>query len=198
MGCIGALIIAIASFFMGISFSIPRSISFSSYPWWLIHLSIIISIGMIIIAFGFYGFYRNYGTTMGLITSISLIIGSFWLPFFIFNSIRDRSGWEMPPFDLIIVFSGAIYTLGICLILMGAVLLNVKNLTGVRILTKTAGAACIGSSLLYFAITPVHVGGIAWYAFSSSSIIMALMFFSARPYTENEGNDTNIISAFIQ
>jgi hypothetical protein len=190
IGSIGSLLIAITTFFLGWSFSIPRDISFSSYPWWLIQLSILTSIGMIITAFGFYGFYRNYGTTLGLITSISLMIGSFWLPFFIFNSILDISWWEETPFRLGVMFSGAIYTIGMCLVLMGAVLLNVKNITGARILSKTAGVAGIGSSLLFFAITPAHVAGVAWFAFSASSIIMALVFFSAKPYTENNEENT--------
>jgi hypothetical protein len=75
---------------------------------------------------------------------------------------------------------------------MGAVFLNIKYLTGVRVLTKTAGVACIGSSLLFFAITPAHVAGVAWYALSASSIIMALVFFLAKPYMGNEEENTPV------
>jgi hypothetical protein len=186
LGGIGTLIIAIVTFFLGWSFSIPRHNSFGSYPWWLVFNSLLMVVGMTITSFGFYGFYRNYGTLWGLITSTVLVIGSFFVFFLVFYSIHEMQWWqwENVRFGLDIEFGFALLVIAFCLVLMGVVLLNVKNLSGVKTLSAISGTLNIVVSLLFFSIFPASRIGIAWFGFSASSIIMAVVFFSAKLYSE--------------
>lgn len=188
MGGVGSIIIAITTFFLGWSFSMPRHIHFGSYPWWLVQYNILMAIGMTITSFGFYGLYRNYGTLWGLITSTFLVIGSIFVSFLVFYSIHELQWWEWDDvsYGLDIEFGFALIIIAMCLVLMGIVLLNVKNLTGVRILSMISGIINIGVSFLFFSIFPGSINGIAWFGFSASSIIMAVVFFSAKLYPEED------------
>lgn len=185
-GGVGSIIVAIATFAMGWSFSVPMHDSFGSYPHWLVGYIILYAIGTAITGVGFYGLYRNYGSVWGIIASTFCVIGTLWVPLLVYSSIHTVNRWasDTVRYGLKIQFGFALLIIGTCLVLTGIALFNVKNLTGVRILSKTAGLLNILVSLLFFLIWPASTTGIAWFGFCSSGIIMTMLFFSARVETE--------------
>jgi hypothetical protein len=182
IGGVGSIIISIATFAIGWSFSVPRHVGFGSYPLWLVQYIVLFAVGMAITVFGFYGLYRNYGTAWGIVASTFCAIGSFWIPLLVYTSIHMPRGWgdDAVRYSLKIQFGFALLIIGTCLVFMGIALINVKNITRERVLTFTSGLLNIVVAVLFFIIFPASTMGIAWFGFSSSSIIMAFVFISAK------------------
>lgn len=183
LGAIGALIMVIGAGYLGY-FTWEADYSMRSYPASLIIYSAFFSIGLLIIAFGFYGFYKNYGSIMGLVSSVFLWINSvLFLPLIIFSVEETSYSYWHNQYEYRIevwYFISAIVLFGICLALMGACLLTVKNYMMTSRLSKSAGILNIADSFLFVSILSAVISGIAWFVLIVACALMAFIFLTAR------------------
>jgi hypothetical protein len=178
IGGIGALTMVVGALLIGIFFM--ANFSFfgsdnSGFYWLLFAGTGLLAGGLIVTGVGFFGFYRNYGSFMGLITFIFADITSFIFISFTIFSISGPYGYFIGP-----EYIGAAVIVGICLVLMGVSLLLIKNYTMVRNLTLATGIFTLVVAALFCSVFTAMFFGIAWFTLVAAGILMAVVFFLAK------------------
>ncbi len=187
IGSAGSIVMLISAFCIGIFMFTEHSIfGLTSYPWWLILWGAVFSGGMIVNSVGFYGFYKNYGSTMGLITFVFLLISSFiFIASFIFSVHayhEDFGPFQPEPWRYSIgpEIVGAVFIFGVCLVLMGVTFLVVKNYTMEVQLSTATGIFTIIVAALFCSVFLAIFVGIAWFISVMACLLMAIVFFLAK------------------
>jgi hypothetical protein len=183
----GSIILTIAAVCIGF-FMISENLSNRlGYPWWFVIWSAIFSVGLFATSIGFYGFFRNYGSTLGLVTYIILVISSFIFIFSVIFSVHyypyEPGGWGSEPagrYSIEIEFIGAIEILGICLALMGFTFIMLRHIIMVEDMPVTVGIFNIIIALCFCSIILVVILEVVWILLAVACFLTSLVFFSAK------------------
>jgi hypothetical protein len=190
VGSIGATILLVGGPCIGLSMLIGQTWSqMPEYPWPLILLIVLFSLGLALSGIGFYGFHRNYGSIMGLVSCVLLIVTAFITPLSTFFSIHESEEWSGEiSYRIGLEIIASFVFIGICLILMGTTLVLVRNYTMNRNLSTASGIVSIFVAGLFLTIFPAIFLGIAWFLTLVPSILIALVFDNAKtpPITQND------------
>jgi hypothetical protein len=188
IGGIGTIIMSIGALVLGIYFFI----NFGYYGYrdgdfiLLFIGSGLLLFGLILTGIGFFGFYKNYSSFMGLISFVFSIIGSvIYVAFTIFSINRGYGSYIGPE------YIGAAVIIGICLILMGITFLLVKDFTMVKNLSSATGIYTLIVAGLFCSVFLVLVFGIAWFLLIVACPLMAMVFFLARLPPRYAGHPPN-------
>jgi hypothetical protein len=181
-GGIGAMILLVVGPLIGLFMLIGQTWStMSEYPWQLILLAVSFSLGLALSGIGFYGFYRNYGSIMGLVSCVFLIVTAFITPVSTFFSIQESEDWDGgTSYRIGLEIIPSFVIIGICLILMGTTLVLVRNYTMNRNLSTASGIVSFFVAGLFLTIFPAIFLGIAWFLIMVPSILIALVFSLAK------------------
>ncbi len=178
VGGIGSIITLIFAFFIGYFFFY----NFSFYGYYMDDFTMLFALGcfftcgLIATALGFYGFYHNYGSIMGLVTFVFSLICSAIFIISLYMAVFDsRFGGSFGAEYIISAIS-----VGVCLGLMGVTLLIVKNFTMQSTLSAAAGIFTILVAILFGSIFMALFFGIAWFLLMVACLLIAVMFFLAK------------------
>lgn len=180
-GFVGALIMMIAA--AGNWFVLfGGDLSYNPYLWTFIIMNVLFSVSLAITSVGFYGFYRNYGVILGLMSFVFLMIASI---IFLGLSIFSVGEPSMDPYeDYSLIkpefFIPAVILVGVSIVLMGVTLILVEDYTMLRDLSKATGFYNIMIASLFIIPFFTVDGGFGWLALVIGCILMAMVFFKAK------------------
>ncbi|MEW6069177.1 MAG: hypothetical protein AB1485_01020 [Candidatus Thermoplasmatota archaeon] len=183
-GGIGSIVCGFAILFVGIILILLLLGIGFFYPsgYWeslLMYSFCFLSIGCIMIGLGFYGFYRNYGTALGLATMIFSIMASLpWIALSLQLAavLPEITYEEFEATRIVFVYllcSGTIGW-GIMLILQGVTVCRVSLFTAAPALTKATSIVMIFSGALFCSVTGIFFS--EFYLAALSYIILTYFF----------------------
>jgi len=181
IGTAGCIITAIMGFVMGISILNTGLFGSSSGgPQNLVLASILLMMAMFPFGLGIFGFYKNYGSSWGLMGSLSVLISSVLYPVLLYMSIlNSRSSDYFNP-DYMYIFL-AHMSLGVGLIMAALAIYQAKRFFEVeRQVQGITGFASIGlaiAGLLFTAIVGMYL--IGWIAMGVSLFMISIEFYHA-------------------
>jgi|GEM_PF-6866057 len=207
IGIIGGILLILSSFFFAVMIDasiIYRYQHFSDYPFWIVYITITISLGGFLHGLGYFGYFRNYGNNWGLYACAFSMITAVVLPLSFVSSITyspDSSynpytqTYEMPGYYLsnLIIF-GELF-MGVTVVMFGWTLLLAGAYTGSSKVHNIAGffqiIAGVYILLNMFAIeissgTQRNIGAGPWYVLSFTTIFSTLSIYLAKLPTKEE------------
>jgi hypothetical protein len=138
---------------------------------WLGGVSLL-SIGLAIASLGFYGFYVNYGSTLGYMCLIILPLGGvFFISIFLYSFFIN---FEMGR------FSTGLGALGIGMVLMGITILSVERYTLTGWISKIAAIILFASAGLIWVVFVTEGIGLGWMVLFIGCLFMAIFFMKIK------------------
>lgn len=178
-GYLGSSLMALGALFLWV-LGMHRRLDFLSQEIWEIFWLIgvpVLCLGMAISAVGFYGFYINYGSTMGYISAIIIPISAlFFLSIFIYSFFIYYEVGR---------FSTGLGSLSIGFILMAITILKVDNYVHSSYLSKITSVLFFAAAGLTWVIFITEAIGIGWLVLLFACILLALLFSKIKLPTGN-------------
>jgi hypothetical protein len=186
-GLIGCILTTFATFMLGISFisywKLFDNYHPREYPILFASSLMILPVGFITFGIGLYGFYRNYGSAMGIVSSVFLFVNSIMFTILGLLSIKEEYYYNYYEhyyyFQLDYIFLlPAHIILGCAIIIVGVTFIIVKRFSRTGELSTATGAMLIVSGSLMISYIGSIVG-ICWLLLGVTSIICAITFFKS-------------------
>ena len=173
LGGIGSILMAIGAGLIGYyMLFLVHNLLFVQNLEWFILASVVLAVGLVLTAFGCYGFYYNLGSSIGLVASVLLVVSALFFPISIIFAMVDlEHGYSIGP-----EYAVGVISLGISLILLGVTFSRARyhiipgNLASQAALINSM-VGCIFCSVI-FAI----FFGLAYFALIIASLISAVTF----------------------
>jgi hypothetical protein len=169
-GYVGSFLMAIGALLLWILGMDRRFDILSRDVWeifWLGGISFL-SIGLAITALGFYGFYINYGSTLGYICLIILPLGGmFFLAIFLYSFFINFEVGR---------FSTGLGALGIGMVLMGLTILSVEKYTLTGWISKITAIIMFAATGLVWVVFVTEGIGLGWMVLFAGCLFMGIFF----------------------
>lgn len=173
-GVIGSGIMVFGALFLFV-LGLHRRFDFLPRDIWQIFWPVGVSIlcaGLAISSIGFYGFYINYGSSLGYLCMMILPISSFFfLSIFMYSFYVQFEGGR---------FSTALGALSLTLILMAITIFRVKNFTLEVSLCSVVVIFMVAAAALTWLVFITETMGLGWLLLIVACSLMAIMFFKAK------------------
>jgi hypothetical protein len=173
-GCIGSGIMAFGALFLFV-LGLHRRWDFLPQDMWQIFWPMGVSIlcaGLAILSIGFYGFYINYGSSLGYLCMMILPISAlFFLSIFMYSFYIEYEVGR---------FSTALGALSLSLILMAITIFQVKNFTLEVRLCNVIVIFLLAVASLSWLVYISEAMGLGWFLLIVACSLMAIMFFKAK------------------
>jgi hypothetical protein len=169
-GIIGSIMMAVGAMLLWI-LGMNRNYGFLSWNLWELFWNVgvpILCIGIAITSIGFYGFYINFGSTMGYICLMILPLSALFFVSIFFYSFHIT--FEIGR------FSTGVASMSIGLILMAITILSVEKFTMTRVLSKATAIFLFAAAALSWVVFVTEAIGIGWMILFVASILLALFF----------------------
>jgi hypothetical protein len=173
-GGVGAGIMAIGALFLFV-LGLHRRFDILTNDVWQIFWPLGVSIlcaGMAILSIGFYGFYINYGSSLGYLCMMILPISSlFFLSIFMYSFYVQYEVGR---------FSTALGALSITLVMMAITISQVRNYTLLMGLSIFTAIFLLSAAALTWAVFVTEALGIGWIILTGACILMAFFFIKIK------------------
>ncbi len=194
-GGVGAVLLSVSSLLLGLSpilnaMDSGDPLEFDSFFLYalLLFSNLMFLVGSLIMAAGFYGFFKYYGSISSIVAQVFVVIAPIVLLLFTLIALADSSGYSYYGYSeyslSMAVWFGHILT-GVMALFMGIALILVRRRTGAKEMSTAAGVLCIVSGSMLIGL--MGIIGVGWIFFSVALLVCAVLFFLAHsPYQSSK------------